>query len=176
MFFRQDTPLPTFLPLPHFVMAGTYSANAKLLYALLLGHTTLSQKNGWVSEEGHVYVIYTIRELAEDLQCSEKTVKALLNELERAELITRQRQGWNRANHIFLRLPEEVQFCAHGEGNDCPMEGQNLPHPEGKKLPPNKNNKKQNERKQNDRNRYSRRGGKEGSNYDSEYMDKGDCL
>ena len=50
--------------------------NAKLLYALLLGRTQLSQKSGWVSEDGDVYVIYTIRQMANDLNRSERTVKA----------------------------------------------------------------------------------------------------
>ena len=52
---------------------------------------------------------YTIRQMANDLNRSERTVKAALAELENAGLITRIRQGWNRANRIFLRLPDEVQ-------------------------------------------------------------------
>ena len=70
----------------------------KLLYALLLGRTQLSQESGWVSEDGDVYVIYTIRQMANDLNRSERTVKAALAELENAGLVIRVRQGWNRAN------------------------------------------------------------------------------
>lgn len=176
MFFRQDTPLPTFLPLPHFVMAGTYSANAKLLYALLLGRTTLSQKNGWVSEEGHVYVIYTICELAEDLHCGERTVQSALNELERAKLITRVRRGRTRANHIFLCMPDEVQFCTHEDSKFCAVDSQKSAYHDLQNLPSSKNHKKQNDRKQNDRTKLSRLGEARQSNYDSEYVDKGDCL
>ena len=33
-------------------------------------------------------------------------------ELENAELIIRVRQGWNRANRIFLQLPDEVQLSS----------------------------------------------------------------
>ncbi|WP_407926652.1 replication initiator protein A [Butyricicoccus faecihominis] len=43
------------------MLAGEYSINAKLLYGLLLNRTMLSQKNVWVSEDGNVYVIYTIK-------------------------------------------------------------------------------------------------------------------
>ena len=64
------------MPLPRFILRGEYSINAKLLYALLLGRTQLSQKSGWVSEDGDVYVIYTIRQMANDLNRSERTVKA----------------------------------------------------------------------------------------------------
>ena len=92
------------MPLPRFILRGEYSINAKLLYALLLGRTQLSQKSGWVSEDRDVYVIYTIRQMANDLNRSERTVKAALAELENAGLIIRVRQSWNRANRIFLQL------------------------------------------------------------------------
>ena len=79
------------------MLAGEYSINAKLLYGLLLNRTMLSQKSGWVSEDGNVYVIYTIKQMANDLDRSERTVKTALRELENAGLITRIRQGWNQA-------------------------------------------------------------------------------
>ena len=56
------------------MLAGEYSINAKLLYGPLLNRTTLSQKSGWVSEDGNVYVIYTIKQMANDLDRSERTV------------------------------------------------------------------------------------------------------
>ena len=117
------------------MLAGEYSINAKLLYRLLLNRTTLSQKSGWVSEDGNVYVIYTIKQMADDLDRSERTVKTALRELENAGLITRVRQGWNQANRIFLQIPDRVQVSSRPEGNICPMDvqdsspcmGQNLP-------------------------------------------------
>ncbi len=135
IFFKKNTPLPPFVPLPRFMIASEYSINAKLLYGLLLNRTMLSQKSGWVSEDGNVYVIYTIKQMADDLNRSERTVKNALNELQNAGLITRVRQGWNRANRIFLQLPDGVQISSPPEGNICPMEvqktspcmGQNLP-------------------------------------------------
>ena len=117
------------------MIASEHSINAKLLYGLLLNRTLLSQKSGWVSEDGNVYVIYTIKQMADDLNRSERTVKTALAELENAGLITRVRQGWNKANLIFLHLPDGVQISSPPEGNICPMEvqetspcmGQNLP-------------------------------------------------
>ena len=44
----------------------------------------LQQKSGWVSEDGDVYVIYTIKQMANDLDRSERTVKTALRELENA--------------------------------------------------------------------------------------------
>ena len=106
------------MPLPRFILRGEYSINAKLLYALLLGRTQLSQKSGWVSEDGDVYVIYTIRQIANDLN-----------------LIIRVRQSWNRANRIFLQLPDEVQLSSRPEGNICPMDGRESSPCMGQNLP-----------------------------------------
>ena len=130
------------MPLPRFILRDEYSINAKLLYALLLGRTQLSQKSGWVSEDGDVYVIYTIRQMANDLNRSERTVKAALAELENAGLIIRVRQGWNRANRIFLQLPDEVQLSSRPEGKFCPMDGLESSPCMGQNLPISKKEKK----------------------------------
>ena len=135
IYFKKDTALPPFIPLPRFMIASEHSINAKLLYGLLLNRTMLSRKSGWVSEDGNVYVIYTIKQMADDLNRSERTVKTALNELENAGLITRVRQGWNRANRIFLHLPDGVQLSSPPEGNICPMEVQETSPCMGQKLP-----------------------------------------
>ena len=135
IYFKLNTALPPFIPLPRFMLAGEYSINAKLLYGLLLNRTTLSQKSGWVSEDGNVYVIYTIRQMADDLDRSERTVKTALRELENAGLITRVRQGWNQANRIFLQIPDRVQVSSRPEGNICPMDVQDSSPCMGQKLP-----------------------------------------
>ena len=135
IYFKKDAALPPFIPLPRFMIASEHSINAKLLYGLLLNRTMLSQKSGWVSEDGNVYVIYTIKQMADGLNRSERTVKTALNELENAGLITRVRQGWNRANRIFLHLPDGVQLSSPPEGNICPMEVQESSPCMGQKLP-----------------------------------------
>lgn len=135
IFFKKNTPLPPFIPLPRFMIASEHSINAKLLYALLLNRTMLSQKSGWVSDEGNVYVIYTIKQMTDDLNRSERTVKNALNELEAAGLITRVRQGWNRANRIFLHLPDRVQLSSLSKGKIYPMEVQEISPCMGQNLP-----------------------------------------
>ena len=117
------------------MVASDHSINAKLLYGLLLNRTTLSRKNDWVSDEGNVYVIYTIKQMANDLNRSERTVKTALCELENAGLLVRVRQGWNKANRLFLQLPDMVQISSPPAGKNHPMDGkfsspcmgQNLP-------------------------------------------------
>lgn len=82
-----------------------------------------------------MYVIYTIKQMANDLDRSERTVKTALRELENAGLITRIRQGWNQANRIFLQIPDRVQLSSRPEGNICPMDVQDSSPCMGQKLP-----------------------------------------
>lgn len=82
-----------------------------------------------------MYVIYTIKQMEDDLDRSERTVKTALRELENAGLITRVRQGWNQANRIFLQIPDRVQLSSHPEGNICPMDVQDSSPCMGQKWP-----------------------------------------
>ena len=43
------------------------SAEAKTLYGILLDRVPLSAKNGWIDEQGRVYIICTIEEIMEKL-------------------------------------------------------------------------------------------------------------
>lgn len=80
------------------------SADAKLLYGILLDRMNLSAKNGWLDEAGRVYIIFTIEEIKESLGCAEKKAVKLLDELEkRAELIERKRQGLGKPNLIYVK-------------------------------------------------------------------------
>ena len=48
------------------------STDAKLLYGILLDRMNLSARNGWLDEEGRVYIIFTIEEIKGALGCAEK--------------------------------------------------------------------------------------------------------
>lgn len=43
----------------------TISAEAKVLYGLLLDRMSLSAKNGWQDKENRVYIIFTIEDIME---------------------------------------------------------------------------------------------------------------
>lgn len=43
------------------------STDARTLYGILLDRMSLSVKNGWLDEQGRVYIIYTVREVQESL-------------------------------------------------------------------------------------------------------------
>ena len=38
------------------------SAEAKILYGILLDRMSLSRKNGWLDEQGRVFIIFTLEE------------------------------------------------------------------------------------------------------------------
>lgn len=78
------------------------SADAKLLYGLLLDRNSLSQKNGWLDEENRVYIIYTIEEMKRDLGCATEKISKVLKELESIRLIYRKRNGRGKANYIYV--------------------------------------------------------------------------
>ena len=63
--------MPRFLPYPYFLLKMDLSYTARLLYALLLDRSTLSQKNGWLDSEGRTYIVYPVSEITETLclQC-----------------------------------------------------------------------------------------------------------
>lgn len=78
------------------------SAEAKLLYGLLLDRNSLSQKNGWLDEENRVYIIYTIKEMQEDLNCGTEKISKVLKELDAMGLIFRKRNGKGKPNYIYV--------------------------------------------------------------------------
>ena len=55
------------------------SSEAKVLYGILLKRMDLSAKNGWLDEQGRVFIICTLEEIMETLNCgNQKAVKLLL--------------------------------------------------------------------------------------------------
>lgn len=80
------------------------STDAKLLYGILLDRMNLSATNGWLDEEGRVYIIFTIDEIKGALGCAEKKSVKLLDELEKkCGLIERKRQGLGKPNLIYVK-------------------------------------------------------------------------
>lgn len=105
-----DTHLPPYLPYPRFLLKMDITQTAKLLYALLLDRTTLSQKNGWQDESGRTYIIFPVTAIVDALDKSPSTIKEALNELDRAGLLERKRQGFSTANRLYVKLPPVVQI------------------------------------------------------------------
>ncbi|MCB5005397.1 replication initiator protein A [Streptococcus mutans] len=78
------------------------SADAKLLYAILKDRFELSVKNNWIDEDGNIYFIFTIEEIANMIGCGKDKAIKLKKELKKYDLLEEVRQGLNRPNLIYL--------------------------------------------------------------------------
>ena len=120
------------------------STDARTLYGILLDRMSLSAKNGWLDEQGRVYIIYTVREVQESLCCAEHKAVKLFRELEQADLIERKRRGLGKPSLIYVKnfssgLPKaQAQNCANS--NSCAAENavQVQPKPQSNKTEKNK--------------------------------------
>ena len=121
-YIRADTRLPAYLPYPRFLLKMEISQTAKLLYSLLLDRSTLSQKNKWLDDEGRIYIIYPIAEIAEILDKGSTTIKGALNELDTAGLLERERGGFSAPvsyTHIDVYKRQALHRGYIGSAPDC---------------------------------------------------------
>ena len=84
-------------------MFSHISYGAKILYGLLLDRMGLSLSNHWHDEFGRAYIIYSIVEIMEDMNCSKATAIKMMSELEEAGLLEKKRRGLGLANIIYLK-------------------------------------------------------------------------
>ena len=111
-YLKPNMPLPKYLPYARFLLDADLSHTAKMLYTLLLDRATLSQKNNWVDNQGRIYVIYPLSNLAKDLDCCISSVTRAFTELEKTDLAERVRYGFSKPSHILLKVPHTTQNCA----------------------------------------------------------------
>ena len=120
------------------------STDARTLYGILLDRMSLSVKNGWLDEQGRVYIIYTVREVQESLCCAEHKAVKLFRELEQADLIERKRRGLGRPSLIFVKnFSTEVSKmhplnCANSNSGAVQNAVQEQPKPQCNKTDKNK--------------------------------------
>ena len=101
-YMYEHTKMPPYLPMPRFLLNCPISNTAKMLYIRLLGKAQLSQKNRWLDEQGRVYFIYPIHQMATDMNKSETTIKDAMKELVKAQLLEKIPEGRGRPNgYIF---------------------------------------------------------------------------
>ena len=82
------------------------STDAKLLYGILLDRMSLPMKNGWHDEQGRVYIIFTLEDIAKTIGYKPEKAIKLFNELDTQKgvgLIERVRQGQGRASLIYVK-------------------------------------------------------------------------
>ena len=79
------------------------STDAKTLYGILLDRMGLSVKNGWLDEQGRVYIIFPVQEVMDALGCADNKATKLFRELEKFGLIERKRRGLGKPNLIYVK-------------------------------------------------------------------------
>ena len=120
------------------------STDARTLYGILLDRMSLSVKNGWLDEQGRVYIIYTVREVQESLCCAEHKAVKLFRELEDIDLIERKRRGLGRPSLIYVKdfssgLPKaQVQNCPNSNSGAAESAILEQPKPQANKTDKNK--------------------------------------
>ena len=91
------------------------SAEAKLLYGLMLDRMGLSRRSGWIDRQGRVYIYFTHNEIQDCLQCGHNKVVRLLKELDQGlGLIRRKRQGLGRPDRIYVMNFVSAQTSQNG--------------------------------------------------------------
>ena len=79
------------------------STDAKTLYGILLDRMSLSVKNGWLDEQGRVFIIFTIEDVKRALCCADNKATKLLRELEKFGLIERKRRGQGKPSLVYVK-------------------------------------------------------------------------
>ena len=82
------------------------STDAKVLYGLMLDRMVLSKRNRWFDEEGRVYIIFTVEEVATYMNCGRAKSMKLLAELDMKKgigLIERVKRGFGQSDVIYVK-------------------------------------------------------------------------
>lgn len=81
------------------------SVEAKLLFALILDRTGVSEMNGerFTDKQGNLFVIYTLDEICTKLGCSKPTAVKALKELQEGKMIEKKREGIGKASKIVVK-------------------------------------------------------------------------
>ena len=109
-FYGTEAEQYTFYRIPKILFTAecfkTISCEAKVLYGLLLDRMSLSIKNRWFDEEDRVYIIFTVEEIAELMNCGTQKAVRLLKELDSEKgigLVEKRRLGLGKPNVIYVK-------------------------------------------------------------------------
>lgn len=94
------------LQMPRWLFADsrykTMELETKVAYTFLLNRFQLSRLNGWVNDDGEVFVVFTREELAREMQVSYRKAIECFQQLAEYKLIWERRLGRGKANQIYL--------------------------------------------------------------------------
>ena len=107
-FYNRGTEQFAFYQVPKILITddrfAEISTDSKLLYSLMLDRSALSAKNGWLDEEGRVYIFYTLEQIMADMHCANQKATKMMKELEtKVGLIRRQKLGQGKPAKIYVK-------------------------------------------------------------------------
>ena len=82
------------------------SSDAKLAYGLMLDRMSLSISSGWMDDQNRAYIIYTIEQIAKDLDCGRDKAISVLAELDSKKgigLLEKVRRGLGKPDIIYVK-------------------------------------------------------------------------
>lgn len=84
-----------------------------LVYGYLVNRYMLSLSRNCTDQNGRLYILYPIENMAKDIGKTARTVQRAMKELEDAGLIRVRHRGYKSANIIYVNRPPEIA----GDGN-----------------------------------------------------------
>mgnify|MGYP003361854397 FL=1 len=109
-FYNREAERFNFLKVPEILVDGEafrgLSAEAIILYSMLLKRTGMSFKNNWIDKEGRVFIYFTVEEIMKRRNISKPTAIKTLDELDVKKgigLIERVRLGLGKPNVIYVK-------------------------------------------------------------------------
>ena len=109
-FYNREAEGFNFLKVPEILVEGEefqgLSAEAILLYAMLLKRAGMSYKNNWLDKQNRVFIYFTVEEIMKKRHLSKPTAIKLLDELDKKSgigLIERVRVGLGKPNVIYVK-------------------------------------------------------------------------
>ena len=127
-FYNDDSDQYSFYRIPKLLFTEEYfsslSCEAKVLYGLMLDRMSLSLKNKWFDDQNRAYIIFTIEDVMEFLNCKSQKAVKIMKELDAEDgigLIEKIRQGFGKPNIIYVKnfmikeTEEQQQQVQHNE-------------------------------------------------------------
>ena len=79
------------------------SCESKILYGLMLDRMGLSIKNDWLDDENRVFIVFTVDEVMQYMNCSKTKAVKTIKELSDSNLIERKKRGLGQPAIIYVK-------------------------------------------------------------------------
>ena len=134
-FYNDDSDQYSFYRIPKLLFTEEYfsslSCEAKVLYGLMLDRISLSLRNKWFDEQNRAYIIITIEDVMELLNCKSQKAVKIMKELDAEDgigLIEKIRQGFGKPNIIYVKnfmIKEAEEQQQQVQQNELPKNCEN---------------------------------------------------